>query len=81
MELLVRREKKTWRKMAIGSKMEGGRPVWWPSFQDHVPGAASRRCAQKCCLGASTSLLQGQRLHAWRVRSYPPGLARFLEKI
>lgn len=37
--------------------------------------------AQNRYLGASTSLLCGQGLRGWRVRSYPPGLAGFLKKI
>ena len=46
MESLVRREKKTWRKMAIGSKMEGGRQT---SVVAKLSGPRAWGCEQEVC--------------------------------
>lgn len=73
---LVRREKKTRRSMVTREENQRDGQAFRTTWLGLGAGGA-----QNHYLGASTNLLCGQRLHGWRVRSYPPGLAGFLKKI
>ena len=62
--------------MAIREENQRGGQAFRTTWLGLGPGGAQNRY-----LGVSTSLLCGQRLHGWRMRSYPPGLAELLKKV